>query len=368
MSNIHKEGLDESKEVDISDEISLKNFIYRIKEYYQEVKERWLVLLLLGAFFIAILGYQWMTTPEVYPAKMTFMVNEESGGGGGGVGGLLNQFGFGGGGGGSYNLTKVIELSKSREIVKQALFLRDSTQENPDFLVNKLITVYGLREAWADNPDLADFSFKHDDFDRFTREENSIMKSLHGLVVGGEDGGGITKLEVNAETSIFKMVVNGREEALSIQLLNGIYNALSSFYISETIEKPKNTYENLKARTDSVRAAIVALEYQLAKDYDTNLGLLTRRAQLNRNRLEREVRAAGMEYAKLLENLGVSEFTLENATPVFQVIDAAIEPIDPVKEPFWKPIVFGAVIGIVLGIILILFLKIYRDAMREENL
>jgi len=366
MSNLQEVENNQAQIVDYDDAISLKNFIKRVKEYNKEVLNNWRFLVVLAIIFCGVLIFNAFRTPTSYLTTLTFMVNEEGSGGGGG-GGLLSYFGVGGGGTGSYNYTKVMELTKSREIAKRAFFAKDSTAEKPDYLINEIIQIYGLQKKWSKkSPKMADFLFSHDDFDRFSREENKALKSVHTLLVGTKKIDGLMKLSVNIESGIFSMEINSLDEGLTIRLLEQLYDALSEFYISETIEKSSNTFKRLKARTDSVRKALMSFEYRLAKDIDANRGLISREAMLNRNRLERELRTTGIEYGKLLENQGTAEFSLETATPVFQIIDPPIVPVAPKKPSFLLAIVIGSFLGIFLGTIYVLLRKIYRDAMEDE--
>jgi uncharacterized protein involved in exopolysaccharide biosynthesis len=105
------------------DEITLKELILKIQEYWQEILKNWKLIFLIIIPFVAFFLIKAFLTPATYSAQLTFMVNEDEGGGGfGGVSAILGQFGFGGGGQSSYNLDKILELSRSRKIIQMALF------------------------------------------------------------------------------------------------------------------------------------------------------------------------------------------------------------------------------------------------------
>ena len=91
------------------DEITLKELILKIQEFYREVLKRWLLVILITLPVMGYMFYKAYKTPNTYPATLTFMVNEDKAGGG--LGGLAASFGLGGGGG-EYNLEKILSLQK----------------------------------------------------------------------------------------------------------------------------------------------------------------------------------------------------------------------------------------------------------------
>ncbi|MBM3400817.1 MAG: hypothetical protein FJY21_00645 [Bacteroidetes bacterium] len=82
------------------DEISLKELILKVKEWWLFLLSKW--KLILGvAFMGALLGlaYAWNTKPK-YKAEFSFVLEDEKGGGGlSGALGLASQFGLNIGGG-----------------------------------------------------------------------------------------------------------------------------------------------------------------------------------------------------------------------------------------------------------------------------
>lgn len=74
----------------------------------------WIILIALP--FIAYFGYKAKTALVTFQANLTYSMNDGSGGGGG-LSGILGSFGLGKGG--KVNLDKIVELSKSRNIIQK---------------------------------------------------------------------------------------------------------------------------------------------------------------------------------------------------------------------------------------------------------
>lgn len=77
------------------DEITLKEIILKIKDYFTEVVKHWKIVLLVTFLFLSYLAYKSIKSEYSYKAKLTFMINQTEGSSLSGLGGILGQFGFG---------------------------------------------------------------------------------------------------------------------------------------------------------------------------------------------------------------------------------------------------------------------------------
>ena len=143
-----------------------------------------------------------------------------------------------------------------------------------------------------------------------------------------------------------------------------MYNQVSDFHITETREKPETTYRLLQSKKDSLFAELSLKENQLARAIDSNIGLVSQAASLKIDRLRRDVQFLTVAYSKVLENTEAAEFALQNATPVFQVIDY---PIRPLRSNESSPVLMG-IVGVILGgflsILIVFVRRLYRNAMQ----
>jgi uncharacterized protein involved in exopolysaccharide biosynthesis len=109
-----------------NDEISLKELIFKIREWYQFLLTKWKLILAVSALGGAIgLTYAFFQKP-IYKADLTFAMEDEKSGGGGlsGALGLASSFGIdlgGGGAGGAFSGANLMALMKSRKIVEKTL-------------------------------------------------------------------------------------------------------------------------------------------------------------------------------------------------------------------------------------------------------
>ena len=166
-------------------EISLKEILAIIREWYYYFLSKWKLIVICGLLG-AILGltYSFVQKP-VYTAKLTFAVEEEGSGGGlGGALGLASQFGFdfGGSGGGAFEGANLLELFRSRKIIQQTL-LRAIRFENREMTIAEMyILNENWREKWSNKPNLKNVLFLP--ANRYKKQTDSIRGALNGAITG----------------------------------------------------------------------------------------------------------------------------------------------------------------------------------------
>ncbi len=362
-----QEQLPVSKQYIEEDEITLKDLIGKIQEFWREAwKNKWWIILIAALGASGFLISAWLT-PATYPAKTVFMVNEDEGSSSG-INSLLGQFGLGGGKSGKFNLDKIIELSKSLKILRVALFKEVEIEGKKDFYANHIIRYYDFHDKWKkDTTGLPDFYFTHGKFNDFNRLENNALKQVYEQVIGGEKTKGLLSTSYGDKTGILSMSVNSVKEELSIGLMEAIYEELSNFYINKSVESKRKTYENIKFKVDSLRARYQQLNLSLARVEDRSYGVLDRTDLVKINDLRTESQVTMLAFGEAVKNMEFSDFQLRNATPIFQLIDSAVPPIKPEKSSKAKAILIGGFLGGFLAVGFFIGRKIIRDAMSTEK-
>lgn len=349
-----------------NEELTLKQIIQTIQDYFHEVLKCWKLSLFFIIPFIALFLYKALITPNIYSSSLTFMINEDEGGGMGGAMAILNQFNLGGGS--QHNYEKIIELSKSRRITQLALFEKRSINGQNDYLANHIIEIYNLNDLWEDSESLRNFKFTSDRLVAGTNliiTKNTVIKALHSILIGSEDTPGIYFTDIDVDTGIMTLSLKSKSEELSVELLNSIYHYLSQYYVEKTTEKQQYTYELIKNKVDSLQKKLHDLEYTLANFIDSNRGVWANTASLKKKRLERDVQVTTLMYGEALKNLEIADFSLKTKTPYIQLIDYPIYPLRPKKTSKLVALIVGGIIGFFMFIVFIITRKIILDAMIE---
>lgn len=300
------------------------------------------------------------------------MINDDEGGALGGLAGMLGQFGLGMGGGES-NLDKILELSKARRITQNALFENGTVDGQNGLLANHLINSMKQRKKWAkkgflsfgedDGLNLEDFAFAHDSFPQFNLKENKALKKLHTHIIGKEKMGGAFTSDYSELSGIMEFSMTTTNPDLSIQIVNQLYDKLSSYYIDKTAAKQQADFNLIKSKYDSIQTRLSSVQYSLAKFQDQYQGLIRKQDQVRKKQLQGEELKLATMVGEIEKQYQISSLALENKTAYIQLIDKPIAPLKPVNKGALFYFLLGGFLGGVLSILFLLAKKAYRDIM-----
>jgi uncharacterized protein involved in exopolysaccharide biosynthesis len=359
----------EEKQV-YEDEVTLRDLILKLREYVLETLRFWYIPLIFACLGAAYQFYKYSSVSPVYPARITFSVDEDEGGGTTGLSSVLGQFGLGGVRPTRYNLDKILELSKSRRVVQQTLFTKITIDGNNDYIANHILRIYELYSLdKKSDKDVASFSFTHDSLPAFNRRENEALLMIYNFIIGppNKPKESLLAADYNKDTNIMSLSATTKDETLSLELSRTMFESLSSYYVNKAIEKQLKTFTIVSAKRDSLLGVLKSLEYQLANFKDTHRSVPMRTDMISELRLQRELAAVTAMYAEVLKNTEIADFALRNKTPFIQVIDSPIPPIAPEKASLLRKILIGLIIGGAIGVALIAIRKIYLSIMSKSN-
>ena len=353
------------------DEITLKQVVLKIKDYFGELFFYRKFLFIAGLIFALYFGYKSYISKLEYSATLTFMVNKNNTGGIGSVGAILGRFGFGNKIDG--NKDRIIQLNKSRRIIEKAIFKKVNINNKEEYLANHLINNLDTLGKWASvswykkpfskpNP-LKGFHFISDNIAMFGDTANRALKEIYHHLIGSKKFEGMMTNGYDEDSGILYISVTTHNPVLSIELTNSIFDNLSAFYIEKTVEKQKATYEIIKTKTDSILNLLKKKEVELAVFEDRSHGLFSSKSKLKELRLKRDVQKLSLMYGESIKNQEIADFAVKNKTPFVQAIDRPLYPLKGEKPSTVKSFILGGLLGLFLGMIFIVVRKIYKDAM-----
>ena len=342
------------------DEITLKELILKIQEFWREIwSNKLLVLLITIIVALAFLANTW-SKEVTYTANLSFMLTEESNNRGGTAAELLGL------GEVDYNLDKISALATSSKIIYEALLQKITIEGKEDFIANHLIQVYDLQEKWNNEGDgkykdfsLKDFYFSNGIKENYSRKEQRALKVLQDLIVKK-----LLSISYDKSTQVFLLNATTLNEALSTDLVDHVYESLVAFYVDKTVGRPQKTYQMLELRTDSLAQLLDQEERKLASAKDRNQGLIGSTYQVTIGRLDRQVTQISAQYMQALKNKEAVEYILQNKTPDFQIIDRTFIPLRNAASKI-RALFLGGLLGGILGVGYLIGRKIIRDALRD---
>jgi hypothetical protein len=343
-----------------SDEISLKELILKIKEWGNYLKSKWKTVLLV-TFLGALMGFVYAIIEKPkYKGVLTFAMEEDKGGGGGGLSGALglaNSFGIdlgGAGGGGAFAASNLTDLMKSRLIVEKVLLNPIDINGRTTTLAEYYIKLNKLREAWETIPSLKNLKFlPNSDRLSYTRQQDSILSVFHKNLIDKEC---LNIMQKDKKVTILLIEVTSKEELFSKLFCENLARETSNFYIETKSKKAKINVDVLQKQVDSIRNELngsITGFAQAADDiYNLNPAFNVKSAVSKKKQID--VQANTVILTNLVVQLELAKITLRKETPLIQLIDKPILPLEIEKTSKQKAIIFGGVLsGFLIMIVLI---------------
>jgi len=344
------------------DEMSLKDVMLKLRNLYLYLLSNWIVVLSFG-FVGSILGFSYAYFKQpVYIARTTFVL--ESGDGGDGMAqyaGLASMVGLdigGGAGNGIFKGDNILELYKSRNMIEKALLTEVKFHEKKQLLVDRFVEFNDLRKSWRKNPDLVNFKF-----DRFSTN-NRLQDSILGTIVTDIYKNYLNVFKPDKKLSIISAEVKSNDEFFSEVFNNEIVNHVNEFYVQTKTKKSLNNVTILQRKVDSVRSVMNGAIYSAAVVLDATPNLnptrqVQRSAPMQRSQFSAETNKAIL--AELVKNLELSKMSLLRETPLIQVIDQPVLPLE--KERFGK--IKGGILGGMAFVFFAFFFLVFKRILRK---
>ena len=352
---------DQQNQID-NDEISLKELIQKIQEWIAYLKTQWKLIIGIAALG-GIIGFVYASFQKPsYLATTTFVLEEDKGGVMGGAMGLASSFGFdlGGGGGGLFTSSNIIELMKSRLVVEKTLLNPVQVAGKEISLADFYIQITELKEGWAKKPKLANISFPiNADRTKFSLEQDSILQTISA----GLTKNNLVIAQKDKKVSIISLTVKTESELFSKLFCEQLLKETSDFYIETKSKKSRLNVDILQHQADSIRAelnsAITGVATASDNVYNLNPALNVKRTPSTRRQVDVQANTAIL--SQLVAQLELSKVSLRKETPLVQVIDRPILPLEKDKVGRLKSLVLGGFLAGFLIVFYLVFGKVYRN-------
>ncbi len=345
-----------------NDEISLKELIQKIQEWIAYLKTQWKLIIGIAAIG-GIIGFVYASFQKPnYLATTTFVLEEDKGGGGlGGAMGLASSFGFdlGGGGGGLFTSANIIELMKSRLVVEKTLLNPVQIAGKEISLADYYIEFNELKETWAKKPRLANISFPvNADRTKFSLEQDSILQTISKALTKEN----LAIAQKDKKVSIISLTVKTENELFSKLFCEQLLKETSDFYIETKSKKSRLNVDILQKQADSIRAelngAITGVAAASDNVYNLNPAYNVKKTPGTRRQVDVQANTAIL--TQLVAQLELSKVSLRKETPLVQLIDRPILPLEKDKVGRLKSLLLGGFLAGFLTILYLVFSQLFK--------
>ena len=335
-----------------TEEATLKDVIIAIRDYTKELKKKFLyIFVVLLIFFILGLVYS-SNQNKKYEAVLSFIVEGQSEGSNlSSISGMASQFGFDLGGGSSsyFSQQNVIELLKSRKIIESTLSKKSTINNEEDVLLNHYISINKMEDS-----DISHMSSKSKD---------SIINIIWQQIIN-------YKLDIsyqNDDANILNLTYSSINSEFAKNFTVVIMEEMSKMYSKYQTEKTRQSLNNLELRLDSIFRELKKSERSLARVKDRNLRVINSSGRLDEIQYMRDVQVSNTIYLELIKNTELVKMNLLNETPIIQLIDVPVLPLEHKSRSnlFWAFIF--SFLGFFMVSFLIIIRKLISDTMEEGS-
>ncbi len=345
-----------------TNESSVKEILFRLGDWWKYIISKWLLIsvtILLGS----TIGFIYASYKKpTFIAELSFVLEDEKSNGSlGGAIGLASQFGFdlGGNGGGVFSGDNLLELMKSRSIIEKVLLTTVPIQGKKQTLADSYLSIYGLKKNWDKEANLKDLRFEDMTQSSLVRQKDSILIVLHRTLIKNH----LTVAKTDKKLDIITVKVSSISEAFSKCFTEVLVDEVSNFYIETRTKKAAQNLAILKHQTDSVRSALNSAisGVAISSDINPNPNFSMQILRVPSQRRQVDVQANQAILTELVKNLEIAKVSLRKETPLIQIIDRPVFPLQKQEIGKFKGIILGGLICTFLSVMIILCYKIWRD-------
>jgi len=331
-----------------SDEVTLKDIILKLGDWFSYLLSKWVIICVFGLIGGAI-GFAYASSKKkMYLASTSFVLEEgDKGGGLSQYAGLASMAGIdigGSGGTGIFQGDNILELYKSRAMIQKTLLTEVVNNGKKELLVDSYIDINELKKDWDKDPKMKGFHFQKLASDTSVLKPDRLRDSVLGVIVKDIAKNYLKVDKPDKKLGIIQADVKAPDEFFAKSFNNQIVKVVNDFYIQTKTKKSIQSVVILQQKTDSVRRVMNGSIYTAAAIADATPNLnptrqVQRIAPVQRSQFSIEANKAIL--AELTKNLELSKISLRKETPLIQVVD---EPVLPLEIT-----VFGKLKGIVIG-------------------
>ncbi len=303
-------------------------------------RRKWTIL----AFAIIGGGIGWNGVwlyPAKYKAQMLIAVEE---GESSGWQNLLAQFGLDVGGlnpGGIFEGESLVQLFQTRFMVERTLLEKVEIQGDSVLLVNYL---YPYTE-WGEDPEFEDVTFTQDR-SSFTPQQDSLLNEIQQFV----NQEILDVYKPDKKLSLIHVNTVHENKYFAQAFTEAIVKNTTEFFLESVTSKARANFEVLKAQKDSMEIALKEAIIRNANAQDQSINSVFQRNQVDKYASYVDLEIANALFIEITKNLTLAEIGLRKQTPLIQVVERPIFPLERTGLLWWEWILVGGAMGGAFGV------------------
>jgi uncharacterized protein involved in exopolysaccharide biosynthesis len=354
-----------------NDEISLKEILIYLEEIKRLIlrKKYWVVGIAFAGASIGLVA-AFLIKPT-YTATLSFAMQDSQSSSMSGIASVASQFGLslGGGSNSAFGGDNLYELFTSKHLIENTLLQPTQINGQTSNLLNLYIDTYHLRKSWtkSKNPEIRAMQFPlNQQPATFTRAQDSILETIYTTIIKKPM---LTAKNRDKKLSIGDITFISENEVLSQLFVENLIKEAADFYVETKTKVARQNYDSLKYQADSVKAVYDNAVAARASMADNVPNAVRQSASVGVIRKATDMQIAVSTYMAMNQNLEVLKMSIDQDTPLVQVIDRPILPLEKNKLGKLKGLILGGFIGGFLAVLALIafyfFEKLKKDLLAK---
>jgi hypothetical protein len=299
----------------------------------------WPLLMGIVAFIFA---YFFM--PQKFKAEAIIAAEEEAASG---LEGLMAQFGLDAGGsnpGGVFQGESLVKLFTTRGLMERTL-LQKVAYKGDSLVLASLFWPHTSHAKKAIFNGVA-FSTNRDEHDALTDSALFLTYRYVQRKVFGVS-------KPDKKQSMIHVSAVHADPYLADALTNAAINTVTGFYIESLTRKARSNLRVLEQEADSVKRILDENLVYSAEMSDLNVNPARQSLRVEQNRAMIDLQVSVSLFGELAKNLKLAEISLRKQTPLIEIIDSPVFPLEKVGLKPWQWLLLGMLGGFLLAVYLV---------------
>lgn len=327
---------------DSDDEITLKEVILEISVWFRFLIRKWKIILFLTTIGCGFGFYKSKNQLPVYTAECTFVME-------GGAASPANTSGIASligidlqGSPGLFQAQNILALYQSRLMIEKTLFTKVKLQNKEVSLLDRYLEFNEIAPSWQEVEDSS---------------RNAVLKSV------------ITNIRTSQLTietaNLITVKVEAQDEFFAKVFAETLVDNVNRFYIETKTKKSLEALTILQRQADSIERVVNASMRNAASSTDANpnanAALQILKVPIQRQQLD--VQNSTAIYNEVVRNIETTKMALRRETPLIQVVDLPVYPLDKSQSSMTTSLLIGGFLGAFLTIVVITLVNLYQKLM-----
>ena len=340
---------------------SLLNLINSVKSWFFYLLSNLRGIVTITSIFLAFaLLYNYVKSPVHY-ARTTFVLDSESSSNS--IGDIASLASLAGINASSFidasslfQIDNIQELYRSSSMIKETLLSEDNFGDNNIMLIDRLANNEKINKKWDRlNVDFSEYKSKSTNLrvhDSILNEVVKIIKKKY-LIVD----------KPSRKTTILEIGFDHKDELLAKSFNEKLVSIVNDFYNKTKTQKTGENLRILEKQADSVKKVLDKSILVLAeKDQSIpNPNPLTKVSLVPYQKALIDVQANGAIYQEIVKQLELAKVSHRNKTPLIQIIDKPVLPLENTRLKLFECLVFGIFGGLFFSVLYYSLTRFYKS-------